>query len=178
MKIWLRFLVQVLSKHPWFSCEMHLIFFFKTKSDFDVNHDGNAGVALLSRKVKTGHEIVFSRSWDANWNSTEQSKFVTGHVIYNPAYTYKFQLKTTQEVITTFLFERCPPTSCSLQEVNEKLVNIFFSKGSGITVSRILTGRSNEWMGRLKSSFSLTQPLFSSEQHSISHWEFKSLWPV
>ena len=22
-------------------------------------------------------------------------KFVTGHVIYNPAYTYKFQLKTT-----------------------------------------------------------------------------------
>ena len=69
--------------------------FFKTKSDFDVNHDGNAGVALLSRKVKTGHETVFSRSWDANWNSTEQSKFVTGHVIYNPAYTYKFQLKTT-----------------------------------------------------------------------------------
>ena len=23
-------------------------------------------------------------------------KFITGHVIYNPAYTYKFQLKTTQ----------------------------------------------------------------------------------
>ena len=22
-------------------------------------------------------------------------KFITGHVIYNPAYTYKFQLKTT-----------------------------------------------------------------------------------
>jgi hypothetical protein len=24
-------------------------------------------------------------------------KFITSHVIYNPAYTYKFQLKTTQE---------------------------------------------------------------------------------
>ena len=24
-------------------------------------------------------------------------EFTTGHVIYNPAYTYKFQLKTTQE---------------------------------------------------------------------------------
>ena len=24
-------------------------------------------------------------------------EFITGHVIYNPAYTYKFQLKTTQE---------------------------------------------------------------------------------
>ena len=23
-------------------------------------------------------------------------KIITGHVIYNPAYTYKFQLKTTQ----------------------------------------------------------------------------------
>ena len=23
-------------------------------------------------------------------------KFITGHVTYNPAYTYKFQLKTTQ----------------------------------------------------------------------------------
>ena len=23
-------------------------------------------------------------------------EFITGHVIYNPAYTYKFQLKTTQ----------------------------------------------------------------------------------
>ena len=26
-------------------------------------------------------------------------EFITGHVIYNPAYTYKFQLKTT---LTTF----------------------------------------------------------------------------
>ena len=28
-------------------------------------------------------------------------EFITGHVIYNLAYTYKFQLKTTQVVIDT-----------------------------------------------------------------------------
>ena len=26
-------------------------------------------------------------------------KFITGHVIYNPAYTYKFQLKTTIDIL-------------------------------------------------------------------------------
>ena len=26
-------------------------------------------------------------------------KIITGHVIYNPVYTYKFQLKTTQVVL-------------------------------------------------------------------------------
>ena len=26
----------------------------------------------------------------------ESTRIITGHVIYNPAYTYKFQLKTTQ----------------------------------------------------------------------------------
>ena len=26
-------------------------------------------------------------------------KFITGHVIYNSAYTYKFQLKTTQDTL-------------------------------------------------------------------------------
>ena len=25
-------------------------------------------------------------------------EFITGHVIYNPAYTYKFQLKTTNQI--------------------------------------------------------------------------------
>ena len=35
-------------------------------------------------------------------------KFITGHVIYNPAYTYKFQLKTTgdqlKHSLTYYLF--------------------------------------------------------------------------
>jgi hypothetical protein len=30
-------------------------------------------------------------------------KFITGHVIYNPAHTYKFQLKTTFELVFLLL---------------------------------------------------------------------------
>ena len=53
-------------------------------------------------------------------------EIVTGHVIYNPAYTYKFQLKTTnkelyflfgfnakQEEITLLAFTLLPKTSIS-----------------------------------------------------------------
>ena len=29
-------------------------------------------------------------------STNESTEFITGHVIYNPAYTYKFQLKPTQ----------------------------------------------------------------------------------
>ena len=29
-------------------------------------------------------------------------KFIIGHVIYNPAYTYKFQMKTTQDCLCYF----------------------------------------------------------------------------
>ena len=28
-------------------------------------------------------------------STNESTQIITGHVIYNPAYTYKFQLKTT-----------------------------------------------------------------------------------
>ena len=31
-------------------------------------------------------------------------EFITGHVIYNPAYTYKLQLKTTLNLRDEFLF--------------------------------------------------------------------------
>ena len=35
-------------------------------------------------------------SLNAVISTNERTEFITGHVIYNPAYTYKFQLKTTQ----------------------------------------------------------------------------------
>ena len=35
-------------------------------------------------------------SLNAVISTNESTRFITGHVIYNPAYTYKFQLKTTQ----------------------------------------------------------------------------------
>ena len=34
-------------------------------------------------------------SLNAVISTNESTRFITGHVIYNPAYTYKFQLKTT-----------------------------------------------------------------------------------
>ena len=48
-------------------------------------------------------------------------EFITGHVIYNPAYTYKFQLKTTKilETLTTneatsLVLEVCQRSWCEL----------------------------------------------------------------
>ena len=34
-------------------------------------------------------------SLNAIISTNERTEFITGHVIYNPAYAYKFQLKTT-----------------------------------------------------------------------------------
>ena len=34
-------------------------------------------------------------SLNAAISTNESTRIITGHVIYNPAYTYKFQLKTT-----------------------------------------------------------------------------------
>ena len=38
-------------------------------------------------------------------------EIITEHVIYNPAYTYKFQLKTTLEVLIYFAFIRTNKSS-------------------------------------------------------------------
>ena len=35
-------------------------------------------------------------SLNAVISTNESTQIITGHVIYNPAYTYKFQLKTTK----------------------------------------------------------------------------------
>ena len=39
--------------------------------------------------------IDFLFSLKAVISTNESTELITGHVIYNPAYTYKFQLKTT-----------------------------------------------------------------------------------
>ena len=39
----------------------------------------------------------------SNLNAVISTNESTGHVIYNPTYTYKFQLKTIKEVIQTHL---------------------------------------------------------------------------
>ena len=45
----------------------------------------------------------FLSNLNAVISTNESTEFVTGHVIYNPAYTYKFQLKTTQ--VSNFLIK-------------------------------------------------------------------------
>ena len=43
-------------------------------------------------------------SLNAVISTNESTQIITGHVIYNPAYTYKLQLKTTQmTVLSRFL---------------------------------------------------------------------------
>ena len=42
-------------------------------------------------------------SLNAVLSTNESTEFITGHVIYNPAYTYKYQLKTTLILIGDFL---------------------------------------------------------------------------
>ena len=39
-------------------------------------------------------------SLNAVISTNESTRIITGHVIYNPAYTYKFQLKTTKDCFT------------------------------------------------------------------------------
>ena len=41
-------------------------------------------------------------SLNAVISTNESTQIITGHVIYNPAYTYKFQLKTTKESLDRF----------------------------------------------------------------------------
>ena len=43
---------------------------------------------------KNGSQDLLS-SLNAVISTNESTQFITGHVIYNPAYTYKSQLKTT-----------------------------------------------------------------------------------
>ena len=51
-------------------------------------------------KKKNPLQDLFS-SLNAVISTNESTEFIAGHVIYNPAYTYKFQLKTTYLCFTS-----------------------------------------------------------------------------
>ena len=51
---------------------------------------------MLSLVEKNPLQDLLS-SLNAVISTNESTQFITGHVIYNPAYTYKFQLKTTKD---------------------------------------------------------------------------------
>ena len=64
---------------------MAIISFFGIKMVQNIAVEKNneySEMANLTNKISTNEKYIL--------------EFITGHVIYNPAYTYKFQLKTTK----------------------------------------------------------------------------------
>ena len=49
-------------------------------------------------------------------------EFLTGHVIYNPAYTYKFQLKATLEISATDKVKK----TCQIAVLNNQMTILIF----------------------------------------------------
>ena len=54
-----------------------------------------SSVKIYSKKLNTLQDLL--SSVNAVISTIESTRIITGHVIYNPAYTYKFQLKTTKK---------------------------------------------------------------------------------
>ena len=59
---------------------------------------------VINHMIKCSHWWIFFNplqdllsTLNAVISTNESNEFITGHVIYNPAYTYKFQLKTTHK---------------------------------------------------------------------------------
>ena len=54
-------------------------------------------------------------------------EFITGHLIYNPAYTYKFQLKTTKAILKTSSIDVTPYNlQFHMKKVHPQLVWKFY----------------------------------------------------
>ena len=67
-----------------------------------------------------------------NFPTMRSLEFITGHVMYNLAYTYKFQLKTTQVFWTnwkqTYLVQKClPKTKPLMFLLLDILLNLLFT---------------------------------------------------
>ena len=60
-------------------------------------------LSLVENLFKKNPFQDFLSSLNAVISTHETTEFITGHVIYNPAYTYKFQLKTTLDTLPSNL---------------------------------------------------------------------------
>ena len=68
-------------------------------------------------------------SLNAVISTNESTQIITGHVIYNPAYTYKFQLKTTFLMIELSIFHPQDQQKCDwLEYRGNKVVQRRFHK--------------------------------------------------
>ena len=56
-------------------------------------------------------------------------EFITGHVIYNPAYTYKFQLKTSGCVISLKLQNLITFDKIAIEELHQQLLTFTRPEG-------------------------------------------------
>ena len=80
---------------------------------------------MTSYKFEWSHWLKLQHSgWRANlikdlllnkFSTNESTRIIAGHLIYNPAYTYKFQLKTTLESICQEFSYTISITSCSCE---------------------------------------------------------------
>ena len=55
----------------------------------------NSSALIGGKFIKKNPLEDLLSSLNAVISTNESTRIITGHVIYNPAYTYKFQLKTT-----------------------------------------------------------------------------------
>ena len=62
-------------------------------------------LSLVENLFKKNPLQDFLSSLNAVISTNESTRIITGHVIYNPAYTYKFQLKTTNINVSSISHE-------------------------------------------------------------------------
>ena len=66
---------------------------------------------------------------ESKFSTNESTRIIPGHVIYNPAYTYKFQLKTTFLMIELSIFHPQDQQKCDwLEYRGNKVVQRRFHK--------------------------------------------------
>ena len=60
-----------------------------------INHMTCYKVECSHCSIQTGEKILLRIFFENKFSTNESTGIITSHVIYNLAYTYKFQLKTT-----------------------------------------------------------------------------------
>ena len=66
-------------------------------------------------------------SLNAVISTNENTQIITGHVIYNPAYTYKFQLKTTEETLLPMLPEKLHRTVYLFLDLLREVIDVLLA---------------------------------------------------
>ena len=66
-------------------------------------------------------------SLNAVISTDESTQIITGHVIYNPAYTYKFQLKTTKETLLPMLPEKLHRTVYLFLDLLREVIDVLLA---------------------------------------------------